>query len=157
LCFKGWRWIFIVFGLATMLLAFVAYFLISALLFLLSILDSLLKCFVHPGFLVDFPTKQTYLSPEETAWVIKRIDDDRGDATADVATFKEKLAHLMDWRVALYAICFGCSTLPAYAFSCKLAPLPFYCLALILEQFCVVSQIFCRSFYRVEVIPSSFR
>jgi hypothetical protein len=77
------------------------------------------------NFSVDFPSKQTFLSREQTEWVIKRINDDRGDATADVTTLKEKLAYLMDWRLALYGICFGCATMPAYAFACKLSSLNF--------------------------------
>jgi hypothetical protein len=79
------------------------------------------------NFVVDFPSKQTFLSREQTEWVIKRINDDRGDATADDTTLREKLAHLADWRLTLYGVCFGCTTMPAYAFACKFNTLVHIC------------------------------
>lgn len=47
---EGWRWIFILEGLLTVAVAFVAFFL-----------------------LYDFPDTASFLSPEEKAWVVHRL------------------------------------------------------------------------------------
>ncbi|KAG8956088.1 hypothetical protein FRC03_010968 [Tulasnella sp. 419] len=53
----GWSWIFIIEGLVTCVLGFLAYFLI-----------------------VDFPDKNKFLTAEQTEWLLQRINKDRGDA-----------------------------------------------------------------------------
>jgi len=85
----GWRWIFvgsqflhknpclistqIVEGIITVLLGVATWFLVP-----------------------DFPDKNDFLTTKQTALVLKRIDDDRGDATPDPVTFQKFKQHLSD-------------------------------------------------------------
>ncbi|KAL4899548.1 hypothetical protein BDW74DRAFT_109628 [Aspergillus multicolor] len=55
--YKAWRWIFILEGLATILLAITAKFLI-----------------------VDWPESATFLSPDEKTCLLRRLSEDQGDA-----------------------------------------------------------------------------
>lgn len=91
---EGWRWIFILFGVITISLGIIALFLI-----------------------VDFPDKNTFLTPEETKWVTDRIDRDRGDSVPDKLTFQTFVKHMLDFKVWVFGLCFCFSTMPAYAFS----------------------------------------
>ncbi|KAF4563236.1 hypothetical protein EYR36_003675 [Pleurotus pulmonarius] len=54
--------------------------------------------------LPDFPDKNTFLTPEQTAFVLKRVEDDRGDSVPDKITFKKILTHLGDWTIWAYGI-----------------------------------------------------
>lgn len=53
-------------------------------------------------FIPSFPDQNTFLTPEQTAMVLKRIDDDRGDALPDPVTFKKFITHLQDWTLWAY-------------------------------------------------------
>lgn len=55
--YSGWRWIFIIEGLVTVVAAVIAKFLI-----------------------VDWPEKAKFLNEEERALLIQRLSDDRGEA-----------------------------------------------------------------------------
>lgn len=90
----AWRWIFLIFGVVTIGLGMLAYFII-----------------------VDFPDKNTFLTEKETAFVIDRINAERGDAEADKLTFGAAMNHLKDFKLWLFAVLFMCTTLPAYAFA----------------------------------------
>lgn len=115
---EAWRWVFLgklrhiiermksntkltplfaVFGLATCALAFASFFLV-----------------------LDFPSRQTYLTPAETKWVVDRINAERGDAEADEVDTRTKLGFLLEWRLIVYGILFGAATFPSYAFACQL-------------------------------------
>ncbi|KAJ7114562.1 major facilitator superfamily transporter [Mycena crocata] len=89
-----WRWIFIVFGAATIGLGLISFFV-----------------------LVDFPDKVTFLTPRETKHIIGKINADRGDAEPDQLTGKVTMKHLADWRLWAYGLLYMASTMPAYAFS----------------------------------------
>jgi len=65
-------------------------------------------------FIVDFPDANRFLTPEETAIVLKRVQDDRGDAIPDEITLRKVLGHLGDWTIWAFALMFMCSTMPAY-------------------------------------------
>lgn len=52
--------------------------------------------------LPDFPDKNTFLSAERTALVLKRVEQDRGDSVPDEITFKKVLTHLSDWTLWAY-------------------------------------------------------
>ncbi len=82
-------------------------------------------------FIPDFPDKNTFLTPEQTALVLRRIEEDRGDALPDSIRGKV-LLHLSDWKVWIFgerlnshlrcfviyrcvAIMYMCVTVPAYA------------------------------------------
>lgn len=58
--YSGWRWIFIIEGLVTVVVAVIAKFLI-----------------------VDWPEKSRFLNNEERALLLSRLAEDRGDARMD--------------------------------------------------------------------------
>ncbi len=68
-------------------------------------------------YIVDFPDKNKFLSPEDTKIIIDRVNRDRGDGMPDELTGKKALQHLADWHTWAFGLCFMCSTLPSYAFS----------------------------------------
>ncbi|KAF7377848.1 putative transporter C11D3.18C [Mycena sanguinolenta] len=88
----SWRWIFILEGIATIVLA---------------ILNHL--------FIADFPEKNTFLTPEQTKLVLHRIEVDRGDAVPDEITMQKVLHHMADWTLWAYALMFMSSAMPVNA------------------------------------------
>ncbi|KDE08198.1 hypothetical protein MVLG_01677 [Microbotryum lychnidis-dioicae p1A1 Lamole] len=90
----AWRWIFIVFGAATVGLGLIGFALI-----------------------VDFPDKATFLTPDQTKMVQERIELDRGDSAPDHLTFGSFMRHCADYKLWVFGLCFCFSTMPAYAFS----------------------------------------
>ncbi|KAH6889799.1 major facilitator superfamily domain-containing protein [Thelonectria olida] len=92
---NGWRWIFIIEGAITAVV-----------------------CIIGRFIIVDFPTQANkFLSPPEKAFVINRINADRGDAEEDDITAAKILRHLKDWRLYCWAFNMMASTLPGYAYS----------------------------------------
>jgi hypothetical protein len=49
-------------------------------------------------FISDFPDLNTFLTREETVFVLDRIERDRGDSVPDVLSGKKVFGHLLDWR-----------------------------------------------------------
>jgi hypothetical protein len=47
----------------------------------------------------DFPDQNTFLSKVQTKFVLKRIEDDRGDSIPDEITWKTVSKHLIDWKI----------------------------------------------------------
>ena len=90
----GWQWIFVLFGVFTIFLAIMCYL-----------------------FIVDFPDTNTFLTEKETAFVMQRIEEDRGDSIADEMSMAKVLLHLGDWKGWAAAVLFMCCTTPVYAFS----------------------------------------
>lgn len=90
----AWQWIFVLFGAFTILLAVLCLFLI-----------------------VDFPDRNTFLTEKETAFVLQRIELDRGDSMADEMTMDKALLHLRDWKGWACTVLYMCTTTPAYAFA----------------------------------------
>jgi len=91
---SGWRWIFILEGLITVLLSIAGYWLI-----------------------VDFPEKNKFLTPEETSILRARIERDRADYEYDPITFAKCLKYTLDLKLWAYGVLFMCSTMPAYAYA----------------------------------------
>ena len=58
-------------------------------------------------FIPDFVDKNTFLTVKQTALVLKRIDEDRGDATPDELTSQKVRKHLLDWKLWAYGKRFG--------------------------------------------------
>jgi hypothetical protein len=58
----------------------------------------LLSWFIIP----DFPDRNKFLTPRQTAFVLKRIEDDRGDSIPDALTVKKVVKHLSDWTLWAY-------------------------------------------------------
>lgn len=109
----AWRWIFIIFGVVTMGLGFIGYFLIGK----SSIPPSKHQNTNLPFSLktVDFPDKAAFLTEDERALILLRIDLDRGDALPDGFTGRKILSHMGDYELWLYGLCFCFTTLPTYA------------------------------------------
>ncbi|KIK67517.1 hypothetical protein GYMLUDRAFT_156068, partial [Collybiopsis luxurians FD-317 M1] len=89
---NGWSWIFVIEGAITVLFGCIAWL-----------------------YLPEFPDNNTFLTREETKFVLERIEEDRGDSLPDTITVWKVLHHLLDWKVWAYGIMFMCATIPAYA------------------------------------------
>ncbi|RDA94934.1 hypothetical protein CP533_0093 [Ophiocordyceps camponoti-saundersi (nom. inval.)] len=93
---RGWRWIFVVEGIVTCLLALVSYWL-----------------------LVDFPDSSRpswrFLDARERQWVVDRIEADRADSR--VTAFQPALfaRAARDWRIWVYGLVFFNTTTISYA------------------------------------------
>ncbi|KAM3423655.1 hypothetical protein BST61_g1072 [Cercospora zeina] len=99
---NGWRWIFIMEGIITVLLGLLGYL-----------------------FIVDFPDKSTrpgliikkpFLTEEEARIVLERIDRDRGDAVVDKLTTKNVMIYLRDWKIWEYAWLYLLNNTVTYSF-----------------------------------------
>ncbi|KAJ9611505.1 hypothetical protein H2200_004689 [Cladophialophora chaetospira] len=100
---NGWSWIFIIEGIVSTVVGIVAFFV-----------------------MVDFPEKATvknslglpgFLTPEEAAIVLARVERDRGDAVEDKITFKIAMHHLKDWKVWEFSSYLTLNNTALYAFS----------------------------------------
>ena len=85
---EGWRSIFFLEGIATVILGVVGFF-----------------------TLVSFPEQAKFLTPEQKAMVAARIDMDRADATPDKLTLKKTGKYAMDPVLASFAVQFFSATL----------------------------------------------
>ncbi|KAI1608869.1 major facilitator superfamily domain-containing protein [Exophiala viscosa] len=87
---RGWRWIFTIEGTVT--IAF----------------GLLLRCLID-----DFPDRATFLSEEERAQIVRRIEADRGDATTEKVTLKN-VKDLKDWTLWLTTWMYFCNVVAVY-------------------------------------------
>lgn len=87
----GWRWIFIMEGILTVVVGLVGFILI-----------------------VDFPedARQTrwFLTDREINIMIDRVDKDRGDANLTPFVLKEYLGNARDWKGWMFALNFCMTT-----------------------------------------------
>ena len=76
--------------------------------------------------IVDFPEKAAvknslglpaFLTPQEAAIVLARIEHDRGDAVEDKMNFKIALKHLSDWKLWEFTLYLMLNNTGVYAFS----------------------------------------
>ena len=67
--------------------------------------------------LIDVPDQSKFLTEEQKAFVIERVNRDRGDAVADKITLASTSTHLKDWKIWSYAFLFLTATTPSYALS----------------------------------------
>ncbi|KAL2782738.1 major facilitator superfamily domain-containing protein [Aspergillus keveii] len=96
--YAGWRWIFIMEGILTCLIGILGYV-----------------------FMVSFPsqshTVRGFLTPAESAYILRRLDRDRGDA--DIAgekfNWRAFFSAALDIKVWGFALAFLCSTMQAYS------------------------------------------
>ncbi|TFL07157.1 major facilitator superfamily domain-containing protein [Pterulicium gracile] len=84
----GWRWIFILEGATTIFLG-------------------LVTCVVVPVF----PDQNRFLEPEETKYILQRVDEDRGDATPDKMTAAVFREHITDPLLWIYGLMYMCATM----------------------------------------------
>ncbi|KAF2134167.1 MFS general substrate transporter [Dothidotthia symphoricarpi CBS 119687] len=91
----GWAWIFILEGLATVLVGIASYWM------------------VH-----DFPTEATFLSPDDRARVLRRLRDDQ-QSSAEHEDFKMKYfwQSVTDWKTYMFMIIYMGADGALYAFS----------------------------------------
>ncbi|KAL2859833.1 major facilitator superfamily domain-containing protein [Aspergillus lucknowensis] len=93
---SGWRWIFIMQGILS---------------FTVGIL-----CWV---FVVDFPDKAHkawgFLNARECAFILRRLDRDRADASPEPFSLKKFLSPALDLKIWGFALIFFCLTTVAYA------------------------------------------
>lgn len=66
---------------------------------LLEAIITLVLGFVAWFYIPDFPDQNKFLTPEQTAFVLKRIDEDRGDAMPDLVTKEKVKRYLQDWTI----------------------------------------------------------
>ncbi|KAF8458676.1 major facilitator superfamily domain-containing protein [Terfezia claveryi] len=97
--FLGWRWIFIMEGIMTVLVGFAVYV-----------------------FVIDFPdkiinTRHQFLTKAEVEIIKFRIDKDRKDSEVDAITWPTVIKHLRDWKLWVYALLLMFASIPAYAFA----------------------------------------
>ncbi|KAK5323449.1 hypothetical protein LTR93_005503 [Exophiala xenobiotica] len=102
---EGWRWIFIIEGIATVFCGIAAYF-----------------------FLVDLPERATtrglfgllppFLTAAEASLIHARIERDRGDSTPEKLTVKKMLVCAKDWKVWEFSsyVLFNNTALYAFAY-----------------------------------------
>ena len=114
---RGWAWIFILEGLATVIIGIISIWMVFGQL--------ILPC---PSFTCsktnllhvrsDFPDEATFLSPEDRARVIRRLKADK-QSSAEHESFKTSYlwASLKDWKTPLYALIYMGADMPLYAFS----------------------------------------
>jgi hypothetical protein len=55
-------------------------------------------------FIVDFPQKAKFLSEDERAHAIERLNKDRGDGDHDQITSQKIVKHLSDWKLWVFAL-----------------------------------------------------
>ncbi|KAL4260386.1 MFS transporter superfamily protein [Pleurotus pulmonarius] len=91
---SGWQWIFMIFGLVTIVAAAAAFLLVQ-----------------------DFPDKNTFLSAEQTAWVLARIDADRSDAQYDHWTAQKFWGYFLDPHLWSFSVLFAAVSTTTYAFA----------------------------------------
>ncbi|EFR01062.1 hypothetical protein MGYG_04065 [Nannizzia gypsea CBS 118893] len=93
---RGWRWIFIMEGVISILVAFLSYI-----------------------FLIDFPDRASgawgFLNEKELAFVIRRVNRDRGDVHVEPFTLGRFLRPALDLKIWGFAMIFFCSTTVTYA------------------------------------------
>lgn len=89
---SGWAWIFVFFGVATILVGLVGMV-----------------------YIVDFPDKAAFLTEEQRQFIHTRIQRDRGDAIPDPVTLGKLGRYLCDWRLWVYGLMFMSSTMASYS------------------------------------------
>ncbi|KAF9883376.1 hypothetical protein FE257_003543 [Aspergillus nanangensis] len=95
----AWRWIFVIQGLITCVIAAISYFV-----------------------LVDFPdkmltSKRPFLQPNEYEFILRRIERDRGDTALEPFNWKHYLRAGLDWNIWAFGLIYFCTTTTAYAIS----------------------------------------
>ncbi|RDA88477.1 hypothetical protein CP532_6647 [Ophiocordyceps camponoti-leonardi (nom. inval.)] len=93
---QGWRWIFIIEGVISCVIALVSYVL-----------------------LVEFPEdghrSWRFLSKQECDFVIRRVNRDRGDAVTEAFSLRAFLSPALDSKIWVYAFVFFCVTTVGYS------------------------------------------
>ncbi|KAF1846461.1 retrograde regulation protein 2 [Cucurbitaria berberidis CBS 394.84] len=78
---RGWRWIFIIEGVVTIIAGFVA-----------------------PFFLIEFPEKVKFLTARQKHIAITRVTLEKKEVHTEYATVGESLRMLLDWKLGVYSL-----------------------------------------------------
>lgn len=92
--YSGWRWIFILYGILTVIIG------VAGIL-----------------FIVDFPDKAHFLTEHQRDIIKTRIQRDRNDAEPDSMTWRKALQYTLDLKLWVFGFLFGSSGLGIYALS----------------------------------------
>lgn len=92
--YGGWRWIFILEGLATVVVSVAAYF-----------------------FVYNYPATAGFLSDDERAFIHQRLKDDSDAVRNEAFTWSNVLKAISDVKVWLYGLAFHTMSLPLYTLS----------------------------------------
>ncbi|CAO3622266.1 unnamed protein product [Mucor hiemalis] len=91
---EGWKWIFILEAIPTLLLAFVAYL-----------------------YLPDFPENSKFLNEREREIVVQRLKEDAGPSTETHFSWKQFWSAFTDYRVYIHSLIYICGSTPLYSLS----------------------------------------
>ncbi|CAH0025579.1 unnamed protein product [Clonostachys rhizophaga] len=94
----GWRWLFIIEGIITCVIAALGYWLLV-------------------GFPDDNKKDSKFLTDNERAWIVARVNADRGDAITTKFSLKKFSRHALDFKVWAFGLLFFCSSTQGYALS----------------------------------------
>lgn len=61
----------------------------------ITVVFGIIAWFLLPGF----PDQNTFLTQEETALILQRVEQDRGDSLPDVLTKEKVIRYLLDWKI----------------------------------------------------------
>jgi len=51
------------------------------------------------SYVPGFPDENGFLNREETAFILKRVEEDRGDSKPDAVSLGKVIRHLLDWKI----------------------------------------------------------
>jgi MFS family permease len=90
---EGWRWIFYIEGIATVIIGAVALFLIN-----------------------DFPSdRPKFLTEEECDRTISRLQNDAGPGTGENFSWKQVRAAFLEWKIYIFCLCYIGIVEPSYS------------------------------------------
>ncbi|CAF1075727.1 unnamed protein product [Adineta ricciae] len=90
---EGWRWIFYIEGILTVIVGISAFFLIA-----------------------DFPSdRPKFLTEEECNRTINRLQNDSGPGAGEHFSWKQVKAAFLDWKVYIYGLCYIGFLVPLYS------------------------------------------
>ncbi|CAF1233669.1 unnamed protein product [Adineta steineri] len=90
---EGWRWIFYIEGMMTVVVGVAAFFLIN-----------------------DFPSdRPKFLTEEECDRTITRLQSDAGPGAGEHFSWKQVRAAFLDWKIYMFCLCYICIVVPSYS------------------------------------------
>ncbi len=117
--FNGWRWIFIIEGIASCIIAIIAF------LVLIDFPDrgkvqAIVSATAHekrfpnanvyaPAAKASVFSRRPFLTNEEVSIILARIARDRGDAVPEKLTWKVLMHHLGDWKIWEFGVLIACN------------------------------------------------